>query len=193
MSVLPPPILVDCCYCFFSALCFCLSVVYVWCGDIAPVLDCMVREWSHYVFIVVFVAANWMLWLLLFSMLGFWSLGFVLLAGRGRGSVGLGSCIISGMSDGRVVCDQHCSLVKQQVSLGRQGLLTLDVAAESIHTCCDSVSPLLSLISHSNGADINNSIFPYPLSVVCSGLRNIIIILGKRGKFSSFELLKLKF
>ena len=144
------------------------------------------------------------------------------------GWVGLGSCMISGMSDGRVVCDQHCSLVKQQVSFRRQGMLTLDVAPDSIHTCCESVSPFLSLISHSNGTDINNSIFPYPLSVVCcllfcccwcfwgdvcvgigwvlcvlffcfcfvaviSELRNIIIVLVKRGKFSSFELLKLKF
>ena len=75
--------------------------------------------------------------------------------------------MVSGNSDGRVVCVQHCSLVKQQVFLGRQGMLTLDVAPDSIHTCCESVSPFLSLISHSNGTDINNSIFPYPLSVVC--------------------------
>ena len=32
------------------------------------------------------------------------------------------------------------SLVKQQVSHERQGMLTLDVAPGSIHTCCESVS-----------------------------------------------------
>ena len=65
--------------------------------------------------------------------------------------------MVSGISDGRVVCVQHCSLVKQQVFLGRQGMLTLDVAPDSIHTCCESVSPFLSLVRHSNGTDVNKS------------------------------------
>ena len=90
--------------------------------------------------------------------------------------------MISEISDGRVVCVQHHSLVKQQVSYKRQGMLTLDVAPDSIHTCCESVSSFLSLICHSNGTDVNKSLFclfPYSLCIVVV----VVVVVVGGGKF----------
>ena len=43
-----------------------------------------------------------------------------------------GSCMLSVIGDGRVVYLRHHTLVKQQVSHEREGMLTLDVAPDAL-------------------------------------------------------------